>query len=45
VIALRTGRTLTWDPSVEKFVGVGAAEANSHMAREMRKPYDYSFAG
>ena len=45
VIALRTGRTLTWDPSVETFVGVGAAEANSHMAREMRKPYDYSFAG
>ena len=23
VIALRTGRTLTWDPSVETFVGVG----------------------
>jgi hypothetical protein len=45
VIALRTGRNLKWDPSAETFVGDGAAEANTHMAREMRKPYDYSFAG
>jgi predicted dehydrogenase len=45
VIALRTGRALTWDPAAETFVGEGAAEANAHMAREMRKPYDYSFAG
>jgi predicted dehydrogenase len=44
VIALRTGRALTWDPAAETFVGEGAAEANAHMAREMRKPYDYSFA-
>ena len=44
VIALRTGRKLRWDPSVEKFVGDGAAEANSHLSRKMRKPYDYSFA-
>ncbi len=43
VIALRTGRTLKWDPAAETFVGEGAAEANTHMAREMRKPYDYSF--
>jgi predicted dehydrogenase len=44
VIALRTGRALTWDPAAETFMGEGAAEANAHMAREMRKPYDYSFA-
>ncbi len=45
VIALRTGRTLNWDPSDEKFRGEGAKEANAHLARKMRKPYDYSFAG
>ncbi len=45
VIALRTGRTLRWDPSAEKFVGDGASEANKHLEREMRKPYDYGFAG
>ena len=45
VIALRTGRTLQWDPAGETFVGEGAAEANTHLAREPRKPYDYSFAG
>jgi predicted dehydrogenase len=44
VIALRTGRSLKWDPAKEVFVGEGAAEANTHLAREMRKPYDYSFA-
>ncbi len=43
VIALRTGKTLKWDPATETFVGEGAAEANTHLAREMRKPYDYSF--
>ncbi len=43
VIALRTGRTLHWDASAETFVGEGAAEANAHLAREMRKPYDYSY--
>jgi predicted dehydrogenase len=45
VIALRTGRTLHWNPADQKFVGEGAKEANVHMARPMRKPYDYSFAG
>ena len=42
-ISLRTGRSLTWDSAGEKFVGKGAQEANGHIAREMRKPYDYSF--
>ncbi len=45
VIALRTGRALRWDPSKEKFVGDGAKEANAHLERRMRKPYDYGFAG
>ena len=45
VIALRTGRTLEWNASDEKFVGEGAREANAHLARRMRKPYDYEFAG
>jgi predicted dehydrogenase len=44
VIALRTGRPVQWDASKEKFVGEGAREANAHMARRMRKPYDYGFA-
>jgi predicted dehydrogenase len=44
VIALRTGRALQWDPAKEKFVGEGGKEANKHLARRMRKPYDYSFA-
>jgi predicted dehydrogenase len=44
VIALRTGLKLTWDPAAEKFVGAGAGEANKHLSRKMRKPYDYSFA-
>ena len=45
VIALRTGRTLHWNPTKEKFVGEGDKDANAHLARRMRKPYDYSFAG
>jgi predicted dehydrogenase len=44
VIALRTGRTLHWNPSKEKFVGEGDKEANRHLERRMRKPYDYGFA-
>ena len=40
VIALRTGRSLKWDPAKEVFVGDGASEANKHLARAMRKPYD-----
>ena len=43
IIALHTGRKLQWDPSKEVFTGDGATEANNHLAREMRKPYDYSF--
>jgi predicted dehydrogenase len=42
-IALRTGRKLKWDLDQEQFVGEGAKEANAYVAREMRKPYDYSF--
>jgi predicted dehydrogenase len=43
-IALRTGLKLQWDPAAEKFVGEHASEANAYLAREMRQPYDYSFA-
>lgn len=43
-IALRTGLPLNWDPAAEKFVGDHANEANPYLVREMRKPYDYSFA-
>ena len=42
-ISLRTGHSLTWDYTAEKFTGEHAAAANSHLVREMRKPYDYSF--
>jgi hypothetical protein len=42
-IALRTGLPLKWDPAKEVFVGEGAEKANPYIAREMRKPYDYSF--
>jgi len=42
-ISLRTGHSLTWDSTAEKFTGEHAAEANRYLAREMRKPYDYSF--
>ncbi len=45
VIALRTGKKLRWDAKSEVFVGDNASEANTHLAREMRKPYDYSFVG
>jgi len=38
-IALRTGRKLNWDPAKEEFVGDN--EANSYVAREMRKPWSY----
>ena len=38
IIALWMGRKLQWDPEKETFTGEGATEANSHVAREMRKP-------
>lgn len=45
IIALHTGRKLQWDAAREEFTGDGGKEANTHLAREMRKPYDYSFVG
>jgi predicted dehydrogenase len=45
VIALRQGRKFQWDPAQEVFIGDGAKEGNAQLAREMRKPYDYSFVG
>jgi predicted dehydrogenase len=43
IIALRTGRKLTWNPVAEHFTGWGAHHANELMARPMRAPYDYDF--
>jgi predicted dehydrogenase len=40
VIAIRKGRKLTWDPDIEQFTG-DSADANQHLAREMRKPWSY----
>jgi hypothetical protein len=45
VIALRLGRKFRWNPETEFFVGDGEKEANAMLAREMRKPYDYSITG
>ncbi len=42
-IALRLGRKLQWDAERERFTGDGAQDANAWIAREMRKPYDYSY--
>jgi len=39
VISIRLGRKLAWDPAKEEFVG--DKEANSYVAREMRKPWTY----
>ncbi|MCL4788758.1 MAG: Gfo/Idh/MocA family oxidoreductase [Verrucomicrobia bacterium] len=44
VISIRMGGLkLGWDPQKEEFTGEHAREANKWIAREMRKPYDYSF--
>ncbi len=43
-IGLRTGLKLKWDPAAEACTGENAREGNAYLAREMRKPYDYSFA-
>ena len=37
IIALRTGLKLQWNPAEEQFTGEGAAEADKHLAREMRR--------
>ena len=42
-ISLRTGKKLQWDAEQEIVTGDHASEANSYVAREMRKPYDYDF--
>jgi len=39
------GLKLLWDPLKEEFTGEHAKEANKWIAREMRKPFDYSFTG
>jgi len=39
VIAIRLGRKLKWDPAKEQFIGDD--EADKHLSRPMRKPYDY----
>jgi predicted dehydrogenase len=44
-IALRSGQKYTWDPKAEVFTGTDAKEANTHLVREMRAPYNYTFAG
>lgn len=44
-LALRLRRPLNWDPVREQFTGEGAGEANGHLARRMRAPYDYTFLG
>jgi predicted dehydrogenase len=40
VTAIRLGRKLNWDPAKEEYVN--DSEASKYIAREMRKPYDYS---
>ncbi len=39
-IAYRLGRTLTFDPKTERFVGDGAKEANPYLTREYRKGFE-----
>jgi hypothetical protein len=41
-IAIRLGRKLEWDPTMETFKN--DTEANGMLAREMRKPYRYDEA-
>ena len=39
-ISVRLGRKLNWDPMKEDFIG--DKEASGYVAREMRKPWDYT---
>ncbi|MBN1347132.1 MAG: Gfo/Idh/MocA family oxidoreductase [Phycisphaerae bacterium] len=43
-ISYRLGRTLTFDPKTERFVGDGAKEANAFVTREYRKPFVFDAA-
>ena len=43
VISVRMNQPLKWNPEKEEFAGDNAKEANKWLAREQRKPYDYSF--
>lgn len=44
-ISMRTRGKLTWEAERERFVGEHAREANAHVARPFRAPYDYGFVG
>jgi predicted dehydrogenase len=39
-IAIRTGLRLRWDPREERFTGDNAEQANRHLSRERRAPWD-----